>query len=315
MKLRPSDAGYPERLREIESPTLTVSGPLDARRVIAVIGSRQPLEDMRAFAYDLAGRLARAGATVVSGGAVGIDAAAHRGALDAGGATWVVCGTGKNHVYPPVHGPLFDTIARSDGGRVIWPFADGVGPSRPNFRARNRVLVALAEAVIVVQSRLKSGSRNAASWARSLGRPTWVVLGLPFGPYKDACAGSWEDHKRGARVLGNVDELFTALDLTGDAPVRRVVTKEEEEKAQQKRARRKKAAAKAHPELPLFEGPLTTDEKRIISSISVEPTHVDKIVDLAGLGVSSTVTALLTLSMKDVVVEGPDGFFRLRKAW
>lgn len=314
MKLSPSDNGYPERLREIESPTLTASGPLDARRVVAIVGSRQPLEDMRAFAYDLAGRLARAGATVVSGGAIGIDAAAHQGALDAGGATWVVCGTGKNHVYPPVHGPLFDTIARSDGGRVIWPFADEVGPSRQNFRARNRVLVALSEAVIVVQSRLRSGSRNAASWARSLMRPTWVVLGLPFGPYQDACAGSWADHKLGAHALGNVDELLEALALNAPTPLPTTDTKEEGTKAQQKRARRKKAAAKPPPELPLFEATLTTDEKRIISSISATPMHVDKIVDLAGLGVSSTVTALLTLSMKDVVVEGPDGFFRLRKA-
>ncbi|AKV03453.1 Rossmann fold nucleotide-binding protein Smf [Labilithrix luteola] len=308
MKLTPADEAYPEALRELPAqPHLTVTGPLDAKRVIAVVGSRQPLEDMRAFAHTLAGKLARAGATVVSGGAVGIDAAAHQGALDAGGATWVVCGTGKNHVYPPEHGPLFDTIARSDGSRVIWPFADEVEPSRPNFRHRNGVLVALAEAVIVVQSRLQSGSRNAAAWARSLKRPTWVVLGLPYGPYLDACAGSWADHKLGARVLGNMDELFKELDLVPDDP----------QQARQKRARRKKAPAQlgpVGPELPLFAPRLSTDEKQVISVLSLAPKHVDEIVDLAGLGVSSTVTALLTLSMKDVVVEGPDGFFRRKKA-
>jgi predicted Rossmann fold nucleotide-binding protein DprA/Smf involved in DNA uptake len=107
---------YPEALRELPNPpaVLTASGPLEPRRAIAIVGSRQAGDEARAFAHDLAYQLASAGIVVVSGGAVGVDAAAHRGALEAGGTTWVVSPTGKDRVYPAEHRALFEEIARSE---------------------------------------------------------------------------------------------------------------------------------------------------------------------------------------------------------
>ena len=138
---------------------------------------RAPLK----YTRKLAGELARTGAVIVSGGAVGIDGAAHQGALDAGGRTWVVAPTGHELCFPPEHQGLFDEIARGPGA-MIWPFAPRAAPHRPAFLARNRVLVALADAVVVVQAGPRSGALHAASWARKLGKPLWVV---PVAPWNE----------------------------------------------------------------------------------------------------------------------------------
>jgi DNA processing protein len=171
---------YPlELARLTQPPPFTATGPLPRLRAVAIVGSREPLHEAAVFANELASDLARAGIAIVSGGARGIDAAAHRGALEAGGATWVVCPTGKDHVSPEEHRELFDEIAMSPRGRLIWPFEDHMKATRDNYRRRNGILVALAEAVVVIQAGLQSGSRNACTWARQLEKSLWVVAGPP----------------------------------------------------------------------------------------------------------------------------------------
>lgn len=320
MRLTPFDATYPEALRGLSSPPdLTVSGPLEARTTVAVVGSRHPLVNMERFAHDLARALARAGATIVSGGARGIDRAAHAGAIEGGGATWVVCGTGRARVFPPEHAAFFEEIEASPRGRVIWPFDDDVDASAETFRARNGVLVALADAVVVIQAKLQSGSRNAASWARTFGRPLWVVPGLPWSPYVERFGGSSAELRKGARPLTSMAELFDALELTRESspaaprstsppslPLRGVPG------AERPRSR-KKEAPRALPKNPSEAG-WSDDEKTVFSNLYLAPIHIDQIVAKAGIPVGAAMTALLTLSMKDVVVEGPDGFFRRRMA-
>jgi DNA processing protein len=283
------DKNYPDRLKELpDTPAITVSAPLDfARTRIAIVGSRSPLPESRAYAYALAADLAAAKVIVISGGALGIDRAAHEGALDAGGITWCVAPNGSAHVSPPANADLFDRIRESPPCAMIWPFRDDIECDTRTPRARNAVLIALADAVVVVQARLQSGSRNAASWARSLNRPLWVVSHAPWVRQYD---GSLLEIANGARIMRRTEDLLESL---GQKALPQVPMK------------------KSYP-LPevLPDGSWSDTEKLVFSVLSDTEAHIDKVASETGLAIPAAVTALLTLSMKNVVVEGPDGFFR-----
>lgn len=317
MKLRPRDPAYPPSLCHLdEPPTITVSGPLEKdRRVVAVVGSRSAKKDACAFAHALAYHLARAGIIVVSGGAVGIDRVAHEGAISAGGTTWCVACCGRDaEPYPTANEELFERIEQSSSSRMIWPFPDHTPKDEETPRFRNGVLVGLAECVIVVQAAFRSGSRNAISWARQLGRRLFLVPSLPWD---DAFAGTMvEGAAGGAETLWSVEHLFHELglprpDVTDPAAAWSGIAQ------QPKPFRRVRRRPQTYSQAPLFEvdpDTWTPEEKTVFSKLSIAPTQTDAIVELAGLPTSSTLTALLTLSLKDVVVEGPDGFFRRRFA-
>jgi DNA processing protein len=270
------DQAYPARLRELAEPPVCITiegGPLEAARAVAVVGSREATCDALAFARDLGGTLARAGAVVVSGGAVGIDAAAHEGALQASGRTWGVAGTGRNHCFPSGHAALFERIARGPGA-MIWPFAPDFR-HRHGFLLRNRVLVALADAVVVVQAGARSGALHAASWARRMGRPLWVV---PAPPWLPDFAGSVGLLEEGARPLTSTAALLRSLGLD---------------------------AGRTSP--PVHHSP---DVLAALAAISTIPLHRDMIAAKAGLDASAVGVVLLTLALENVVVEDPPGFFR-----
>lgn len=290
------ERGYPERLSLVPNPphVLRTSGPLEPpARAVAIVGARDAIPEAVEFAEGLAFDLASRGVVVISGGAVGVDAAAHRGALRAGGTTWCVPPTGRNHVYPKRNAALFAEIEASEKSRMLWVFADDepyVSDHTPRYR--NAVLVALAEAVVVVQARIKSGSRNAATWARDFGRELWVV---PAAPWMKRFEGSREELARGARPLWSTDDLLVSLGL---APARRTVELERPPPSRQ---------------TTLFEvdqAGWSEEEKLLFSLCSTEPKHIEDLAREAGLRYPSAVSSLLTLSLKDVVVEGPEGFFR-----
>jgi DNA processing protein len=300
---------YPQALRSLPNPpaVLTTSGPLEPRRAIAIVGARSAGDEAQAFAHDLAFQLASAGIVVVSGGATGVDAAAHRGALEAGGTTWVVCPTGKNRVSPGKHRELFAEIASSDDSRMIWPFHDNASAMPANYLFRNGILAALSEALVVIQARLQSGSRNACGWARELGKPVWAMTAAPWMP--SFCGSSLDIELELARPLCSPRQLLRALGLgySPDAPQLALPYRGNGP------ARANVRIPETPPEPPVEE-PWTDAENTVFSVLSTGPQHVDKIVDRTGLQVPSVATALLTLSLKDVVVEGPDGFFRRRLA-
>jgi DNA processing protein len=261
---------------------VTSGGSLEADRVVAIVGSRVATTDASGFATTLASRLVQRGAVVVSGGALGIDGAAHRGALAGGGRTWVVCGTGCNHVFPTDHAALFVEVARS-AGAMVWPFGDDVGAMPYTFLARNHILVALADAVVVVQAGKDSGALHAAGCAHKLGRPLWVCAPPPW-------VGSGFDGSRwllgharstGARPLHHEDDLFASLGL-----------------------------GPAAPRAPVLTRALSDNETAILGVTSTAPLHLDAIASRAGLPTQAAAAALLTLALENVVVEGPPGFFR-----
>jgi DNA processing protein len=313
VKLEPDHPAYPRSLYCLdEPPTLDVTGPLVAERVVAVVGSRSAQEGARGFAFAIGYHLARAGVVVVSGGAIGIDRAAHEGAL-AAGTTWLVSPAGRGQPSPSANVDLFERIEASTDSRIISPFEPDTRCDRLTPRFRNGVLVGLADSVIVLQARDQSGSRNAATWARYLGRRLFVAPGPPWDPAFD---GSRFEINDGAEPLWSIPGLFKELGLR--AP------NMEDRGAEYGgrmppigRARRKRIRPQTLTDPPRFAVDQSTwseDEKIVFAQLSLAPTQQDTVVARTGLPTSSTLTALLTLSLKDVVVEGPDGFFRCRVA-
>ncbi|KYH44773.1 DNA processing protein [Branchiibius hedensis] len=151
---------------------LPMSGFVDA---VAVVGSRACTAGGRETAHRFAFDLARAGRRVVSGAAYGIDAAAHRGAIDAGGVTVAVLPSGVDRPYPVAYAPLIERIATD--GLVISEYAPGAAPARQSFLDRNRIIGALSGSMLVVEASHRSGSLNAARQAREIGRPIFAVPG------------------------------------------------------------------------------------------------------------------------------------------
>lgn len=316
MKLYPFDPAYPRSLRDlVQPPLITVSGPLDpSRRVVAVVGARSASHGALGFAHALAYYLAKAGIIVVSGGALGVDRIAHVGAMKAGGTTWCVACSGRGEIYPKENRELFERIEQSDSSRMIWPFPDGTPKDELTPRYRNKVLVGLAEAVVVVQARAASGSRNAMTWTRSLERKLYLVPGAPWDP---AFEGTMLEGARGeAEPVWSIDHLFDKLGLPAPDPSDPVAR----ECGYVPRAlpsrlpRRTRHTYSAPPAFPVDRKSWSETEKQVFSALSIAPIQQDTIIEKVGLPTSSTLTALLTLSLKDVVVEGPDGFFRRRIA-
>jgi DNA processing protein len=282
--LTPFDARYPSRLRRLARPpaSVTVRGEFpEASRTVAIVGSRDANSDAERFAHDLATKLARRGVVVVSGGALGIDAAAHRGALEAGGRTWAVSGTGCDHCFPPEHAALFEEIGAGPGA-MLWPFAPSSAARAGAFLRRNRVLVALSDAVVIAQAGLPSGALSAAECTRAARKPLWVV---PAPPWLDGFDGSRQLLEAGARPLTRVEVLMRTLGL--DA---------------------------AEADLAPSAGPTRQDpiQSAVLGAITATPLHLDEIARRAHLTVQVASVALLTLSLEAVVVEGPPGFFRRR---
>lgn len=176
--LSPGDSAYPALLGEIRSPPiLNVRGgiePADALAV-AIVGARRASAYGLATAERLAAELAGRGVTIVSGLARGIDTAAHRGALGAGGRTLAVLGSGLDVIYPPENRSLAGEIERH--GAVVSQFAPGTPPLPGNFPLRNRTLAGLALGVLVVEAGERSGALITAGLAGDLGREVFAIPG------------------------------------------------------------------------------------------------------------------------------------------
>src|SRR5690606_22400838 len=147
-------------------------------RSVAIVGTRTPDPEAAELARDLAYELGQAGCVVLSGGARGIDAAAHEGALDAGSPTVAVLATGLASAYPPTHGALFGRIANR--GALLTESDDEAAPQAYRFLRRNALLAALAKVVVVVQAPIRSGALSTAAHARRLGRD---LLAVPWAPF------------------------------------------------------------------------------------------------------------------------------------
>jgi len=178
-RVGPSEPGYPGQLLALPNPPRSLWWvgrlPAEGQRLVAMVGARAASRVACDGASQIAYNLARAGATIVSGGAFGIDAAAHEGALAAGNSTLAVLGCGTDVVYPDRHADLFVRIGRA--GALLSEYAPGTKPRPGQFPARNRIIAALASVVIVVEAAARSGALITASWGKKLGKPVFAVPG------------------------------------------------------------------------------------------------------------------------------------------
>jgi DNA processing protein len=179
---------------------------------VAIVGSRRPSPYGEAVAEQLAMELARAGVVVISGLALGIDAAAHRGALNAGGVTVAVLGTGVDVIYPSSHTVLAEAIV-TGGGALVSQFPDGTAPRRHNFPARNYTIAQLADVVVVVEAAEGSGALITAEAALDLHKEVMAVPGSVFSPLSVGTHGLLRD---GAGLVQNARDVMVALELGGE---------------------------------------------------------------------------------------------------
>lgn len=206
------DADYPARLREIYDPPAVFfyRGTLaqDDEACVAVVGSRRCTHYGRMVAEELGAGLARAGLTVVSGMARGIDSAAHRGALGAGGRTVAVLGTGLDICYPRENSKLMQEIAAS--GAVVSEFPLGSPPEPWHFPVRNRIISGLSRGVVVVEAAARSGALITAELALEQGRDVMAVPGNVTSP---SSQGTNRLIKQGARLVEGVEDVLDELGL------------------------------------------------------------------------------------------------------
>jgi DNA processing protein len=187
---------------------LYLTGRLPPEPGVAIVGTRQASPQGQAFATALAIEFVEAGVSVLSGGAAGIDAAAHRGALSAGGRTLVVAPAGFQRPFPALHRELFEQVVESGGGYLSLCAPDEPA-QQPRFFARNASLVALSRVVVVVEAGFRSGARNAAKYARQFGRKLFVV---PAAPWVAQGRGCIAELKAGAQPLESAKDVLAFLE-------------------------------------------------------------------------------------------------------
>jgi DNA processing protein len=205
-----ADSDYPPHLLELSDPPplLYLQGrrELLSRPALAIVGSRSASRQGEANAEAFAAHLAGCGLTIVSGLARGIDAAAHRGALEGEGATIAVLGTGADIVYPASNRALADRIAQH--GLLVSEFPLGTSAIPHNFPRRNRLIAALARGVLVVEAALHSGSLITARLAAELGREVMAIPGSIHSPVARGCHRLIRD---GARLVESVQDVLEEL--------------------------------------------------------------------------------------------------------
>ncbi len=266
------DPDYPRRLRQIYNapPVLYVKGTLlpQDEWAVAVVGTRRPTDYGREAARVLAEGLARQGITVVSGLALGIDAEAHKAALDAGGRTIAVLGSGFRHLYPARHIPLARRIVEQ--GAVISEYALDVRPEASNFPPRNRIISGLSLGVVVVEAGERSGALITARYAAEQGREVFAVPGPIF---HHPSTGTNRLIQQGAKAVTSVRDILEELDL--------VMVAEQQE---------------ARLSIPTSEL-----EDRILEALAEAPLHVDEIVRALGEDTARVMSTVTLMELKGLI--------------
>ncbi len=266
------DQQYPVRLKEIDQPppVLYVSGEFrpEDEWAVAVVGTRRISSYGRQVTEEIAGCLAQNGVTVVSGMARGVDGIAHQAALNAGGRTLAVLGSGVDRIYPPEHLMLAKQIITR--GALISDYPLGTEPEASNFPPRNRIISGLAMAVIVVEAGDKSGALITANFAAEQGREVFAVPGNILTPQSQ---GTNRLIQQGARPLLDVRDLLDILNLT--------------------RVTEHRLARAVLPGDPT--------EEKLFQVLTLEPLHVDEISVQTGMPVEKVSATLALMELKGLV--------------
>lgn len=267
---------YPDLLLETAAPPPAVIAWGDWECVhqptAAIVGTRGASAYGKAVATKFAEALARAGVTIVSGGALGIDAAAHKGALQAGGKTVAVLAGGVDRVYPATHGGLFRAIRES--GCLVSQFAVGARPNAYKFLVRNGLIAALSQITIVVEAPMRSGALRTAHAANEFGRQVFVV---PANIDNLNFAGSHALIRDGATLVDHPEQVLEEMGLKAVGERKKV-------------------------------SPVTGPAQLILEVLTTDPISVEKIVELTGLEPSGVLSELTMLEVEGIVMREERGY-------
>ena len=309
------DAAYPRRLLEIELPPrlLFVRGneaSLEADAMVAVVGTRRPTDEGRRTAARIGAALARAGATVISGLALGIDGAAHAAVIGEGRPTIAVIGGGHDRLFPRAHDRLAEAIV-AGGGAVISEHAPGVKPTRGTFPRRNRLISGLSDAVVVVEAGVRSGALVTAAWALEQGRECFLVPGSIETPQAAGCLAWLRDYGGVARIVAGVPQLLEDLGLDGLAafPARPATATSTDAAVDgghepvRRASMRPRAAPPARPPIAAVALDVPDRERRILLALDRGATTVDELVAATGLPVAAILAGLTGLEGRGLAEE------------
>lgn len=265
------DDEYPALLKTVpDAPAvLYIRGTLmpDDQRALSIVGTRRATSYGRDAAYHFARHLAEQGVTIISGLAHGVDTAAHRGALDAGGRTIAVLGCGIDRIYPADNHKLAADIVRS--GALLSEFPIGTPPEAFNFPRRNRIISGLTLGVLVVEAPDKSGALITTITAAEQGREVFAVPGNIFSPMSGGTNRLIQD---GAKLVMKVEDILDELNLAHTAVQTSAITERI--------------------------APANDTEGRLLEHLGADPVHVDDLTRLCGLPVSVVSSTLTILELK-----------------
>jgi DNA processing protein len=283
-----SDPAYPSELLETADPPIVLfaTGALELLRHpqrVAVVGSRNPTPQGEQNSHDFAQALAAAGVCIVSGLALGIDGAAHSGALDAGGATIAVVGTGLDRVYPRRHLALAHRIAEC--GLVLSEFVLGTPPTAANFPKRNRIIAGLSQGTLVVEAALASGSLITASLAAEMGREVFAIPGSIHTTQSKGCHALI---RQGAKLVESAQDVLEDLRCV--------------------------AVPSAAPAGALLSDARVTgrsaNESRLLDAMGLDPVGLDALQARTGWETSRLQACLLELELEGLVSRTHGGLFQ-----
>ena len=280
------DDDYPQLLTQIDDPpiVLYVRGRLTQgdQLALAIVGARKASAYGREVAHHFARKLAERGVTIISGLAHGVDAAAHRGAIEAGGRTLAVLGSGLDVIYPYDHRTLADEIAAQ--GAVISEFPLGTKPDRYNFPRRNRIISGLSLGVLVAEATDKSGALITAALAAEQGKDVFAVPGNIFS---DASSGVNQLIQDGAKPVMKIEDILEELNITAHA----VETRQTAERI----------------------APADPVEAQVLAAVGPNGAHVDDLARSTGLPIQTLLSTLMLMELKGLVAQsGPMLYTRMR---
>lgn len=284
------DERYPGLLAELsDAPAgLYVRGDASSLLLpqLAIVGSRNPTPAGRENAASFAAHLARCGLTITSGLAIGIDAASHQGALEGGGATIAVCGTGLDIDYPRSNAALAEAIANR--GALVSEFPIGAPPIKANFPRRNRIISGLSLGTLVVEAAVQSGSLITARLAAEQGREVFAVPGSIHNALARGC------HlliRQGAKLVETADDIFTELRSLAGA-----LTPSPHESGTAGRRENSTSA-------------LDKEYEILLDALGFEPAGVDVLIARSGLRADAVASMLLILELEGRIESYPGGLY------
>ncbi|MTI62947.1 DNA-processing protein DprA [Methylophaga sp.] len=278
------DARYPPLLREISDPPMLLYVQGDASLLsqwqLAIVGSRSPSPSGRNTAYDFARYLATGGLTIASGLAAGIDGAAHKGALAAGGKTLAVVATGLDRVYPAQHRDLAHQIVEQ--GAMVSELPLGTSPRPELFPRRNRIISGLSLGTLIVEAALKSGSLITARMAMEQAREVFAIPGSIHNPLSRGCH---QLIREGAKLVETADDILEELGALAGVNIPEAEIEE--------------AGSSSHEK--------DGDYRILFEHLGFDPIPIDKLIENSGLTADAVSSMLLLLELEGEVASLPGG--------